>query len=162
MANALRVGMVTHILIPIDSSDTADDAAEYGADLASRLGADVTLLNAYSLNIVATPDAVFAPTPEELNALRQAALAHLEAVATKLTRPGLSITCATREGPASDAILEFARQQKVDLVVMGTHGRRGVAHLVLGSVAEQVLRRSPCPVLTVGRAANVARHAVAL
>jgi universal stress protein A len=53
-----------------------------------------------------------------------------------------------RIGDVAETILETARDQKVDLIVMGTHGRHGIAHLLLGSVAERVLRDAPCPVLT--------------
>jgi nucleotide-binding universal stress UspA family protein len=154
--------MIQHILIPTDFSDTADAAAEYGCELAARLGARVTLLNAYSADIIATPDAVFAPTEEERIALRRAALAHLESTAAKLERPGLAIHCTALEGMPGDTILGYAEREHADLVVMGTHGRRGVSRLLLGSVAEHLVRLAPCPVLTVGRHTDVAQHPVAL
>lgn len=59
-----------------------------------------------------------------------------------------AVTIEARVGAVAEIIHEFAIEQKVDLIVMGTHGRRGLAHLFLGSVAEQVLRSAPCPVLT--------------
>jgi nucleotide-binding universal stress UspA family protein len=141
--------MIERILIPVDFSETAAAAAEYGCDLAARLGARVTLLHVFSPGIVATPDAVFAPTPDELRALAHAARAHLLSMAEKLEREGIAIDCLAVEGMPGDAI------------VMGTHGRRGVSHLLLGSVAEQLMRHAPCPVLTVGRACFEATHPVA-
>jgi len=152
--------MMQRILIPIDFSDTSMAAAEYGCELAVRLGADVTLLNVFSAGIVATPDAAFVPTPEELEALARGAQTHLESTAAKLDREHLSIECVVLEGMPADVICAFAEREQAELIVMGTHGRRGVSHLLLGSVAEQVLRHGPCPVLTIGRAcaqaANVA------
>jgi len=158
---ALLDDMTEHILIPIDFSETAEAAAEYGCALAVRLGARVTLLNAYSAEIVATPDAVFAPTEEERIALRQAALEHLQSIATKLEEPGLAIHCVAAEGMPGDTILGYAEREHADLIVMGTHGRRGFSRLLLGSVAEHLVRLAPCPVLTVGRNTRLAEHAVA-
>ena len=154
--------MIEHILIPTDFSDNAAAAAEYGCELAARLGARVTLLHAYAADIAATPEAVFAPTPEVIRALQHAAETHLAAIATKLSRAGLAIHCAALEGPAGDTIRGYAEREHADLIVMGTHGRRGVSRLLLGSVAEHLVRLAPCPVLTVGRYADPAHHAVAL
>jgi nucleotide-binding universal stress UspA family protein len=144
--------MIQRILIPVDFSETSAAAADYGCDLAARLGARVTLLHVFSPGIVATPDAVFAPTPEELRAVALGARAHLLSMAEKLEREGLGIDCVAIEGSPGETIREVAERQDVDLIVMGTHGRRGVTHLFLGSVAEQLMRHAPCPVLTVGRA----------
>ncbi len=154
--------MIQRILMPIDFSDTSAAAAEYGCELAARLGARVTLLNVFSSGIVATPDAVFAPTPEEIHAIAHAAHEHLQSLAAKLEREGLEIECIAVEGVPGDAIRSFAERERPDLIIMGTHGRRGVSHLLLGSVAEYVLRHAPCPVLTIGRACAQASHAVTL
>lgn len=154
--------MIQRVLIPIDFSKTSASAAEYGCALAARLGADVTLLHVYSPGIVALPDAVYAPTPEESRTMADAALAHVEAMATTLERDGLIIHCEAVDGFAADAIVECAQRKRVDLIVMGTHGRRGVSHLLLGSVAEATLRRAPCPVLTIGDRCAAPSHAVAL
>jgi nucleotide-binding universal stress UspA family protein len=154
--------MSDRILIPIDFSATSMAAVEYGCALAVRLGAQVTLLTVFSAGIVATPDAVFAATAEEVSALSNAAQAHLRSVAEKAARSGLSIDCRAIEGFAGDMICEFAEQNAVDLIVMGTHGRRGLSHMLLGSVAEHVLRHALCPVLTVGRACAQAGHPATL
>ena len=154
--------MMQRILIPIDFSDTSAAAAEYGCELAAQLGARVTLLNVFSAGIVATPDAVFAPTPEELEALARGARAHLRSLAAKLAREDLSIECIALEGLPADVICAIAEREGADLIVMGTHGRRGLSHLLLGSVAEQVLRHGSCPVLTIGRGCARAAGAAAL
>ncbi|MGZ3425974.1 MAG: universal stress protein [Polyangia bacterium] len=153
--------MIQQILIPVDFSETSAAAAEYGCELAAQLGAHVTLLNVFTAGIVATPDAVFMPSPEELDALQHAAHTHLQSVAAKLEREGLSIECVAVEGAAADVICAYAERHAIQLIVMGTHGRRGLSHLLLGSVAEHVLRHGPCPVLTIGRASAQPSHAVA-
>jgi nucleotide-binding universal stress UspA family protein len=144
--------MIDHVLIPTDFSDTAAAAAEYGCELAARLGARVTLLNVFSPGIVALPDAVYAPTEDELEMLAHAARSHLTAIAYRLVRAGLHIDVAAVEGVPSEAIAEWADTHGVGMIVIGTHGRRGLAHALLGSVAERVVRTARCPVLTVGRA----------
>jgi len=144
--------MITHILIPTDFSSPAAAAVEYGCDLAAQLGARVTLLNVYSGGIVALPDAVYAPTEEELHAIEHASRSQLLAVAYQATRAGLHIDCVPVEGSPAEMIAWAAREYRADLIVMGTHGRRGMSHLLLGSVAERVVRDAPCAVLTIGRA----------
>jgi nucleotide-binding universal stress UspA family protein len=153
--------MIDHVLIPADFSDTAAAAAEYGCELAARLGARVTLLNVFSAGVVALPDAVYAPTEEELEMLAHAARSHLAALAYKLTRAGLHIDVVAVEGVPSEAIARYAELHHVGLIVIGTHGRRGLAHAILGSVAERVVRTAPCPVLTVGRTAHHAAEPAA-
>jgi len=145
--------VIARIVIPTDFSETAAAAVEYGCELATNVGARVTLLHVFSPGIIATPDAVFAPTPEEQYALGVAARARLLLTAEKLAREGLDIDCLAVEGIAHEAIDAVARRQNADLIVMGTHGRSGLSHLLLGSIAEQVLRHAPCPVLTIGRSA---------
>lgn len=154
--------MIRRIVIPVDFSETSAAAAEYGCALAARFAADVTLLNVYSSGIVAMPDAVFAATPDELAAIEHAARTHLQSFATKLERDGITIECATVEGLPADAIRIYVEAHRPDLIVMGTHGRRGVSHLLLGSVAEHTVRYAPCPVLTVGEKCASPTHAVAL
>lgn len=153
--------MIDHVLIPTDFSDTAAAAAEYGCELAARLGAGVTLLNVFSPGIVALPDAVYAPTEEELEMLAHAARSHLAAMAFGLARAGLHIDVVAVAGVASEAIAEWAATHGAGMIVMGTHGRRGLAHALLGSVAERVVRTARCPVLTVGRGVGQAGEAAA-
>ena len=154
--------MIERILIPVDFSEASVSAAEYGCALAARFGADVTLLNVYSPGVIALPDAVYAPTREESLALAHAAQAHVESLAAKLERDGVIIHCEVVEGFAADAILAWTERKRPDLIVMGTHGRLGVSHLLLGSVAEHTVRHATCPVLTVGQKCAAPSHAVAL
>jgi 4-hydroxybutyrate CoA-transferase len=133
--------MIRHVLVPTDFSPTAEAAAEYAAKLAAQLGARLTLLSVFSPGIVSLPEAVYAPTAEELRAIADDVEARLRNVAARLARPGLTIDVASLDGEPAPAIVRAAIDRDADLIVMGTHGRRGVQRLILGSVAESVLRR---------------------
>jgi nucleotide-binding universal stress UspA family protein len=78
-----------------------------------------------------------------------AARAALERVVREANAPGVVIHAEVAEGLPFDEIVRLARDRNVDLIVMGTHGHTGLAHVLMGSVAEKVVRRAPCPVLTV-------------
>jgi nucleotide-binding universal stress UspA family protein len=142
----------TRILVPTDFSETADAALAYAKGLATRLGASLHLLYVFSdLSATATmvPE-VYVPLPPEvreraLDEARESLLKRLGTAEEKHFRGTRTIVT----GLTAKEIVQYAIDNGIDLIVMGTHGRRGVAHLLLGSVAEQVLRTAPCPVLTV-------------
>jgi nucleotide-binding universal stress UspA family protein len=140
---------IHHILVPTDGSAGSDAAAAYACDLAVALGARLTLLHVFTAPTVLLPDAVYAATPEELRPLEEACLAKLRGLADELARPELAIDVEAVEGNPTERIVETAKLRLVDLIIMGTHGRTGLSHLLLGSVAERVIRSAPCPVLTV-------------
>jgi nucleotide-binding universal stress UspA family protein len=91
---------------------------------------------------------VVSPDMDELRAVAEKQLA-----AIRPTNPAVRIERMYRDGPAPGVILDVAAESNADLIVMGTHGRTGIGRLVLGSVAEEILRKAPCPVLTVKAAA---------
>jgi universal stress protein A len=129
---------VRMILFPTDFSDCARHAGARAAAFARHFGARVHVLH------VDPP--VTAPTrPERL----------AQAVAD--LGPDLDVTSATTAGPPARAICAAARRTGADLIVIGTHGRTGVSHALLGSVAEAVVRRAPCPVLTIRAVESPAR-----
>jgi universal stress protein A len=134
-------------LVPHDFSDDAEAALDAAVELARRLGAELHLLHAYQQPVdVLSPYGVAVPAnigPE----LRAAALARLREIAEPIS--GLKCQAHAVEGPAASVIAEQAQALGADLVVMGTHGRTGLRHLLLGSVAERTLRAAHCPVLTV-------------
>jgi universal stress protein A len=155
-AEVLMAGSFSHILVPTDFSPASEAALAYATDVASRFSARVSLLH-----IVTDPKATGFWTPEvyvpasppiQERFLREARQ-RLENALTADERARFSVTIEARIGAAAVGIQDFAREQKVDLIVMGTHGRTGLAHLLLGSVAERVVRSSPCPVLTTHAAA---------
>jgi len=138
------------ILVPTDFSNPAKAALRLAAELAEALQARIVLLHVVDLEfqwIPAGPAVVPAPVPAPVvRRIREQARASLDALAAKTpaVRRGL-----VRNGHARDGILAAADEITADLIVMGTHGRRGVAHLFVGSVAEYVVRHARIPVMTV-------------
>jgi nucleotide-binding universal stress UspA family protein len=138
------------ILCPIDFSDASRAALETAADLARRFGATLTLFHAYPVPGYTFPDGSFVASSKMLDELAEQARRHLEewrGVAASLGQPGAEAVTAVGE-PAHE-IVTWAKEHAADLVVLGTHGRTGLTHALMGSVAERVVRRAPCPVLTV-------------
>jgi nucleotide-binding universal stress UspA family protein len=136
-----------HILVPHDFSETADHALFFALDLAESLGARVTVMHAYEVDYGFPESAI--PAPELLSQIRESAGAALEGVIARASKRGVPVAGLLRQGTPWSEIDEVAGHTKADLVVMGTHGRRGIARALLGSVAERVVRTAPCPVLTV-------------
>jgi nucleotide-binding universal stress UspA family protein len=140
------------ILVATDFSEPSDAALAYGQELARTFGAQ--LLIAHVVDSVLTraygPDGFAFADPELQTALEASALRQLEALISDEDRERLRAepVVLASNTPAS-TIVDYAGASDVDLIVMGTHGRRAVAHLLMGSVAEQTVRTAPCPVLTV-------------
>ena len=140
------------ILCPVDFSDLSLNALTFAVDLASKFQAELHLLHVFEGydEISLNPETALIPMPEWLIKLRQ--LCHEKLAA--LPSPDLAARCpalvrAHREGPAIHEILDYAAHQKIDLIVLATHGRTGLKHLLMGSVAENVVRSATCPVLTI-------------
>jgi nucleotide-binding universal stress UspA family protein len=142
------------ILVPIDFSRTSVAALELALSLRPRLGAEITLLHAFQPATYLTPPGVIY-VPGHLNQQleqsgRHTAERHVEELLRSLGLEGSSmLEPQLRAGEPGEAILREAEEGGHDLVVMGTHGRTGIARVALGSVAERVLRRARCPVMTV-------------
>lgn len=140
------------ILVPTDFSAASDAALEYARTLAQKFGSALHILHVledpYTTGAFATE--LYAPLPAETrDALAQDAQARLaERAAAANLEPDRVVTMLA-PGLDTRAIVDYAADNGIDLIVMGTHGRRGVSHLLLGSVAERVVRTAPCPVLTV-------------
>lgn len=138
------------ICCPIDFSEASRAAMEVAVDLARRFGAQLTLLHAYPVPGYTFPDGSVVSSPRMLQELADQATRHLsdwQANARELGAPTVNIHTAVGE-PAAE-IVAWAKEQSVDLLVLGTHGRTGLEHALMGSVAERVVRRARCPVLTV-------------
>lgn len=141
------------IVIGTDFSDTSERALQYAVGLAARLGARVDVVHAYAVTSFALPieGAVMAGA-EQAAALSVRLGQQLnELVARHRSTASVPIDGHLRLGAADDELLAFAAETGGTLIVVGTHGRTGAAHLLLGSVAERVVRKSSVPVLTVGR-----------
>jgi nucleotide-binding universal stress UspA family protein len=136
------------ILVPHDFSPTAQAALDYALDLGEKVGASVTIVHAYEYPILTYPEGP-PVTPELVGQVKHAATAALDALVQRSRRPGVAVDGVLREGTAWHEILGAAADLAVDLVVVGTHGRRGISRALLGSVAEKIVRAARCPVLTV-------------
>jgi nucleotide-binding universal stress UspA family protein len=132
------------ILVPTDFSARAEHALDYACALAEKLGATVHLVHCIGASL---PELSVALTDSMIQSLQRDGEQSLEQLVTK--RPGIKFGKRTvLPGDARDGILANATALGADLIVMGTHGRRGIKRLVLGSVAEHVVRLASCPVLT--------------
>lgn len=154
---------ITRVLVPTDFSATADAALDYAYGLAERFGASLELLHVLDDPFVVDGMAAEAYISEG-PALRTAMLQEAQERLRHRAAPHAGIPSVTTEvlfGHGARTIAEYAADRGVDLIVMGTHGRTGFAHLLLGSVAEQLVRTATCPVLTV-RQARIPRHREAL
>jgi nucleotide-binding universal stress UspA family protein len=137
---------IKHILVPTDFSDSAERALSMAVELAQAFKARITLLHVWSIPNVGYAEALTWPIDDMQKAARKA----LEDVRARVAKLHPDIEMVAEEGKDWRRILDVAKERKADLIVMGTHGRRGLPRLVLGSVAEKVVRLSPVPVLTVG------------
>ena len=143
--------MFTRILVPTDFSATSDAALVVARTMAERFGASLQLLHVLEDPFVGAlgTELLITETPE----IRAAMLDHAnDLLARRITPAGRDQSHATGEvvmGHGARTIVEYAGEHGIDLIVMGTHGRGGLTHLLLGSVAERVVRTALCPVLTV-------------
>jgi nucleotide-binding universal stress UspA family protein len=142
------------ILVPTDFSEDAEAALAEAKDLARRFGAKITLLHAYTLTPYAVSPWNGGFGAEFVVEIRKGAERTIEEVRQKVAAEGIACDTLVEEGSPSIAIVEAAKRLSSDLIVMGTRGRTGLAHVMLGSVAERTLRLAPCPVLTVKRAGS--------
>lgn len=138
---------IQKILVPVDFSECSEHALDYAVELADKLGAAVHVLSVIGIPSYGVPElgvGITATMMDNMIADNQAALDAL-ARPRKLDSKNMII----RAGDARDVILQTAEELGADLIVMGTHGRRGISRALLGSVAEMVVRTAPVPVLTV-------------
>ncbi|NBC17185.1 MAG: universal stress protein [Bacteroidetes bacterium] len=137
---------IDRILFPTDFSDCAERAFNHAAHLAAFFGAELHVLHIIEEASIPAerlqqdaPEQVAVRMNQHLEDVRQQLNLDVEFVEAQVTHPS-----------AAEGVLTYAERQQVDLIVMGTHGRRGMRRLLLGSVAEEVVRIAPCPVCTVG------------
>jgi nucleotide-binding universal stress UspA family protein len=139
------------ILCPVDFSFGSDHALEYALLLAATHGAGIVLLHV--LHPLAFGVGADGLTPDigarVLRDMEASCRRHLGRTAAQLRARGANVTEKLVTGTPFHEIIQWARAEKVDLIVMGTHGRTGLVSALIGSVAERVVRKAPCPVLTV-------------
>lgn len=149
----LRVDFANHILVATDFSEPAAMAVRAGATLATQLGARITLVHAFDPDALVPPGAI--PRPSEYR--QKISTEMTEAVTARLQqlREGelasvkdVDISVVQSRSPAA-GLVDEADRLGVDLIIVATHGRTGLGHLLIGSVAEKVVRHAHCPVLAV-------------
>ena len=139
---------VQHMLVPLDFSSYADQALEYAIALAQQLQARLTLLHVLHLTPREMGKVTAAPSLKAyLQGVETDAQHQMQAARERVHQAGLPCDSVVVQGVPYQTIVELAGNRAVDLIVMGTHGRTGLLHVLLGSVAERVVRLAPCPVL---------------
>jgi nucleotide-binding universal stress UspA family protein len=143
---------ITRILVPVDFSAHSEKAVRYAKTLGHALRAQVTLLHVVQDPFVtgAGQAEAFVPNmPELLNEMLKTAYAQMAELEGRLLAQGFTVQSAVIKGVPAREIVEYARTGAFNLIVMGTHGRTGLSHALLGSIAERVVQKAPCAVLTV-------------
>jgi universal stress protein A len=150
---------IQKIIVPIDFSDISQRAAQYAESLARALHASLCLVHVQPPAGL-TPHGVAraADPPDAREHCYQAARRRLDDLARRLRSGTLQVATEVRSGATAENITQAAVHYGADLVVMGTHGRTGVAHFLVGSMAERVIRTAPCPVLVLRSSGKVDVH----
>lgn len=138
-----------NILVATDFSPAAESALDQAIALAEKVGAEVHVLHAYQLPIIGFPDGVVVPDAEIASRIIGWAEKELAACVARRKASSVKITPILEQADPREAVLTVAKRISADLVVVGTHGRRGIARALIGSTAEAILRASPFPVLTI-------------
>jgi nucleotide-binding universal stress UspA family protein len=145
---------IKEVLVPVDFSSGSETALQYGRELARTFGARLNVLHIVEdvyLQLMMAGGAVGGSAAVEIQRdLEAAAQTQLDAVLGEDDRRELQARAALRTGvAAAQGIVDYAKESGTDIIVIGTHGRGGMSHLLMGSVAEKVVRTAPCPVLSV-------------
>lgn len=144
-----RRTMFKKIVCPVDFSEFTLETVRYAADIAAKYNAELHLLHVIPNLNYFTPYESFL-TPENLVALEHDIEKEVAKDFEKITRKiDIPVKTVVRTGVPFVEIIDYLKEEGIDLAVMGTHGRSGLEHVLIGSVAEKVVRKSPCPVLTV-------------
>jgi nucleotide-binding universal stress UspA family protein len=140
------------ILVPTDFSAHSARALEHAVDLAKRFEARLIVLHSLEPIHLAAPADLYGSAPTLTTLMegeRRCAKEELARIGGRLQKRGVAVRTVLASGTPHAAIVEAVAQLDADLIVMATHGRSGLSHLFIGSVAEKVVRAAPCPVLTV-------------
>lgn len=143
---------IKKIVVPVDFSKHSLKALDYAVEFAKTFKAELHLLFVIEPVAYATPTDFYAGMASQLSSLiteqRRSAASQLAQLQAKLKKKGVNAKTILRSGIAYQEIVDGAKKLKADLIIHATHGRTGLSHLVMGSVAERVVRSAPCPVLT--------------
>lgn len=142
---------LNRILVPTDFSDFSKIALDFACAFAEKFDAEIHLLHVLQdlVAMVPEPGLAFPPPGDYMQELTESAKQGLAEMPDSAWAEGRSVVRAVVQGPPFVEIIRYAKGNEIDMIVMGTHGRSGLAHVLLGSVAEKVVRKAPCPVLTI-------------
>lgn len=145
---------VKKILVPVDFSQHSTDAIATAADLSAMYRAPMTVMHVHQPLNLGLPDGFTSYTPIQFDELQTALKRQLQEVQREAERAGaFAVDAQLLQGSVAFEIVDYAKKEGYDLIVIGTHGHTGLKHLLLGSVAERVVRLAPCPVLSLRTAA---------
>jgi nucleotide-binding universal stress UspA family protein len=139
---------IRKLLVPVDFSPDSAAVLDWAIGFARKLGAEIDLLHSYEIPPLDTLYGVGFPGSLD-DELRRAAKTQLSELAHHVASEGIHVREHVVRDPPAEAIVEHAEKLGADLIVMGSRGRSGLAHVLLGSVAERTIQRAPCPVLAV-------------
>lgn len=141
--------MFKNVLCPVDFSEFAGDIVTYAYDIAKKYGAQLHMLHVIPNLTYFTPYESFL-TPENLVAIEKSIQGEVDKDFKKLLKNvDIDVKKVVKTGVAFVEIIDYVKTESIDLIVMGTHGRSAIEHILIGSVAEKVVRKSPCPVMTI-------------
>jgi len=142
------------VLVPTDFSDASESALRYGKSMAEAFGASLHVVHVMEdlLAHAWAAEVYVSSMPQLRDEIERESRQRLAALLAEAERKKFRAETALLAGNPFLEIIRYAKAHDVDLIVMGTHGRGPIAHMLLGSVAEKVVRKSPCPVLTVREA----------
>jgi nucleotide-binding universal stress UspA family protein len=140
---------LNRILVPVDFTETSERALDYAVELARAFRAEMIVMHAYQIPVYGFPDGAYIAAAELAAQMSSAAQGRLDAIIESRKVSGIPMSSVLRDGVAWEEINAVAAETKVDLIVIGTHGRRGLARALLGSVAENVIRTATVPVLVI-------------
>lgn len=147
-----------HILVPIDFSASADQALDFAMALARKLPARLTLLHVIHIIPLGITDGGASLPLAYIETLEADVRTSLETYRKRVTEAGIEAEVMSVHGIPFQSIIDVARDKQVDMIIMGTHGRTGLKHILLGSVAEKVVRLAPCPVLITRGPTDTSEH----
>lgn len=139
------------IMVPVDFSENALLAVDYAIKLGKRFGSRILLVHVYHFPVELLTDwsayGTLGGSGELLEALRKEREEQMAALAREKSASGLQIDARVLEGTPFSELVKAARNESADLLIMGTRGLTGIKHVLIGSTAEKVVRKAPCPVL---------------
>jgi nucleotide-binding universal stress UspA family protein len=143
------VTKIQRILVATDFTETADCAVDYAVELAKSLGASLTIMHAYEIPTISSVDGGLVVTQELGSRIVEVASESLRVTVARVADRGVPVVAVLREGHPRDEVPKLAEEIDAQLIVLGTQGRRGIARVLLGSTAENVIRTGARPTLVV-------------